>query len=52
MTQEQAIKTLISAVEIAQQKGAYTLKDVAQVLNAIVKLQTTSSEEAQVPEKD
>jgi hypothetical protein len=35
MTTEQAINTLIKAVEVAQTKGAYTLADANAILEAI-----------------
>jgi hypothetical protein len=38
MNNEQAISILITAVKIAQAKGAYTLEDSATILGAIKKL--------------
>lgn len=35
MTQEQAIKVLVSAVNLAQQKGAYSLVDAKTIITAI-----------------
>lgn len=35
MTKEQALNILLQAVEIAQQKGAYTLQDAKKVIMAV-----------------
>jgi len=35
MTKEQALNILLQAVEIAQQKGAYTLQDAKNVIMAV-----------------
>jgi hypothetical protein len=50
MTHEQALNTIITAVEIAQQKGAYTLQDAARILSALAVLSPMKKEEAPVEE--
>lgn len=45
MTQDQALRILIQAVELAQSKGAFSLKDAA-VLNEAVSVFVTEEEQA------
>ena len=42
---ENAIKILISAVELAQKRGAYNLEEAAQIIGAINVLKTPAPKE-------
>ena len=52
MTKEQALQIVLQAVEVAQQKGSFTLKDAKVIATAVEVLSTPTTEVKETPKTE